>query len=98
MLAALVLATGKLHHRIRPRKRRREFLGLLKALRARRPGEKSYVVLDNSSPPKHTEVRTWAADNGVELVLLPTYGSWLSWIEAEFAALRYFRVPGGVSR
>ncbi|MBL1093362.1 MULTISPECIES: hypothetical protein [Streptomyces] len=53
-------------------------LGLLKALRARRPGEKSYVVLDNSSPPKHTEVRTWAADNGVELVLLPTYGSWLS--------------------
>ncbi|MFE5402992.1 hypothetical protein ACFQ9Z_16900 [Streptomyces sp. NPDC056580] len=25
----------------------------------------------------------------MELVFLPTYGSWLNWIEAEFAALRY---------
>ena len=40
MLAALDLATGKLYYRIRPRKRWREFLGLLKALRARRPEEK----------------------------------------------------------
>jgi transposase len=33
MLAALDLATGRLYYRIRPRKRWREFLGLLKALR-----------------------------------------------------------------
>jgi hypothetical protein len=26
----------------------------------------------------------------VELVVLPTHASWLSWIEPEFAALRYF--------
>ncbi|MCZ0996579.1 IS630 family transposase [Streptomyces noursei] len=94
MLAALDLATGKLYYRIRPRKRWREFLGLLKALRARWPGQKFYVVLDNFSPHKHTEVRTWAADNGIELVFLPTYGSWLNWIEAEFAALRYFALNG----
>ncbi|MFI1294487.1 hypothetical protein ACH4VM_40135, partial [Streptomyces sp. NPDC020792] len=37
MLAALDLATGKLYYRIRPRKRWREFLDLLKALRARWP-------------------------------------------------------------
>ncbi|MGW7673212.1 hypothetical protein ACWGJX_39875, partial [Streptomyces sp. NPDC054775] len=30
----------------------------------------------------------------VELVFLPTYGSWLNWIEAEFAALRYFALNG----
>jgi hypothetical protein len=26
----------------------------------------------------------------VELAFLPAYASWLSWIEPEFAALRYF--------
>lgn len=94
MLAALDLATGKLYYRIRPRKRWREFLDLLKALRARWPGQKLYVVLDNFSPHKHAKVRTWTADNDIELVFLPTYGSWLNWIEAEFAALRYFALNG----
>ena len=30
----------------------------------------------------------------MELVFLPTYASWLNWIEAEFAALRYFALNG----
>jgi transposase len=94
MLAALDLVTGKMYYRIRPRKRWREFLALLKALRARWPGEKLYVVLDNFSPHKHANVRAWAAVNDVELVFLPTYGSWLNWIESEFAALRYFALNG----
>ena len=25
---------------------------------------------------------------------MPTYGSWLNWIEAEFAGLRYFALSG----
>ncbi|WP_199839177.1 transposase, partial [Streptomyces sp. NRRL F-5122] len=87
MIAALDLATGKLYYRIRPRKRWCEFLDLLKALRARWPGQKLNVVLDNFSPHKHAKVRAWAAGHEVELVFLPTYGSWLNWIEAEFAAL-----------
>jgi transposase len=94
MLAALDLTTGKMYYRIRQRKRWREFLSLLKALRARWPGEKLYVVLDNFSPHKHPNIRTWAAANNVELVFLPTYGSWLNWIESEFAALRYFAING----
>ena len=94
MLAALDLATGKLYYRIHPRKRWRKFLCLLKALPARWPGQKLYVVLDNFSPHKHAKVRTWAADNDIELVFLPTYGSWLNWIESEFAALRYFALNG----
>ncbi|MFD7648382.1 IS630 family transposase [Streptomyces albidoflavus] len=94
VLAALDLATGKIYYRIRKRKRWREFLGLLKSLRARWPGEKLDVVLDNFSPHKHVDVHTWTADNDVELVCLLTYGSWLNWIEAEFAALRYF-APNG---
>ena len=88
MLAALDLASGKLFYRIRPRKRAVEFLELLKALRVRWPGEKLYVVCDNFSPHHHATVKAWCATNQVELVFLPTYGSWLNWIEAEFAALR----------
>jgi transposase len=94
MLAALDLATGKLFYRIRARKRWIEFLDLLKALRARWPGEKLYVVCDNFSPHRHARVRTWCMANQVELVFTPTYGSWLNWIEAEFAALRYFALNG----
>jgi hypothetical protein len=94
MLAALDLATGKLFYRIRPRKRWIEFCDLLKALRARWPGEKLYVICDNFSPHRHARVQSWCAAHDVELVFLPTYGSWLNWIEAEFAALRYFALNG----
>ena len=68
MLAALDLATGRLFYRIRSRKRSMEFLDLLKALRARWPGEKLYVVCDNFSPHRHARVRDWCAANRVELV------------------------------
>jgi transposase len=94
MLAALDLATGRLFYRIRARKRWMEFLAFLKTLRARWPGEKLYVVCDNFSPHRHARVAAWCAANEVELVFLPTYGSWLNWIEAEFAALRYFALGG----
>lgn len=94
MLAALDLATGKIHYRIRDRKRHREFLDLLKTLRSRWPDEKLYLICDNFSPHHHPAVRTWAAAHDVELVFLPTYGSWLNWIESEFAALRYFALDG----
>ncbi len=57
MLAALDLTTGRLFYRIRARKRWIEFLDLLKALRARWPGEKLYVVCDNFSPHHHARVR-----------------------------------------
>ncbi|MFD7729413.1 hypothetical protein ACFV6F_03365 [Kitasatospora phosalacinea] len=49
MLAALDLAAGKIYYSVRKRGRRHEFLGLLKALHARWPGKKLYVVLDNFS-------------------------------------------------
>ncbi|GAA3608545.1 hypothetical protein GCM10022419_111840 [Nonomuraea rosea] len=90
MIAALDLATSKLYYRIRRRKRWREFLSFLKTLRSRWPGERLYVIMDNYSPHKHPQVRAWAADNDVELVFLPTYGSWLNLdrIRIRRAALR----------
>ncbi|MFI6272823.1 transposase [Micromonospora zamorensis] len=75
------------------RERWRELLSSLKTLRARWPDQRLYLILDNFFPHKHPEVRTWCAANQVELVFLPTYASWLNWIEAEFAA-RYFSLNG----
>jgi hypothetical protein len=87
-------AAGDRGVRIRERKRWREFLAFLKLLRARWPGQKLYLVVDNFSPHKHPKVTGWAAENNVEMVFLPTCSSWLNWIESEFAALRYFALGG----
>ncbi|WP_282597496.1 IS630 family transposase [Rhodococcus sp. DMU1] len=94
MLVAPDLSSGRMYYRIRPRKRAGWFLGFLKVLRARWPGEKLYVVLDNFSPHRHPAVREWTADNDVEWVFLPTYGSWLNWIESDFAAWRHSALNG----
>ncbi|MEU2779278.1 transposase [Streptomyces sp. NPDC007162] len=50
--------------------------------------------MDDFSPHKHPIVRAWAAANDIELVFLPSYGSWANWIEPEFAALRHFVLNG----
>lgn len=94
LLGALDLASGKIYWRIRRRKRWQEFLAFLTTLRARWPDQTLYIVLDNYSPHKRKEVRHWCADHDVELVFLPTYTSWLNWIESEFAAVRYFALNG----
>ena len=80
-------------YRIRDRKRWREFLAFLKLLRARWPGQKIYLVINNFSPTS-TQGHRLGRGNNVELVYLPTYASWLNWIEPEFAALRYFALDG----
>ncbi|MDI6099210.1 transposase [Actinoplanes sp. NEAU-A12] len=73
---------------------RDRLLDLLKSLRRRWPGETLYLILDNFAAHKQPSVWAWCAANAVELVFLPTYSSGLNWIEAEFAALRYFALNG----
>ncbi|WP_432752025.1 hypothetical protein ACE1OA_00955 [Streptomyces sp. JL2001] len=48
----------------------------------------------SASPAQAGQALAWVVDNGVELIFLPTCGSWLTWIEVEFAALRYFALNG----
>lgn len=36
----------------------------------------------------------WLPDNNTQLVLLPTYSSWLNRIEGHFAAIRSFVISG----
>jgi transposase len=93
MFGALDLASGQMLYRFRDRKRWQEFLDFLRQLRRRFAG-KLYVVCDNFSPHKKTEVTAWCERNDVELVFTPSNASWLNWIECEFAALRYFTLDG----
>lgn len=94
MFGALDLASGQMFYRFRDRKRWREFLGFLRQLRIRFPSGRLYVVCDNFSPHKKSEVADWCAAHDVELVFTPSNASWLNWIECEFTALRYFTLDG----
>lgn len=72
-----------------------DFLGFLTELRGRYPlDERLFFVLDNLSTHTTQDVRAWLPDNNAELVLLPTYSSWLNRIEGHFAALRSFVIAG----
>jgi hypothetical protein len=59
-------------------------LAALKSARAVRPdGAPIYVILDNLSAHKGTDIRHWAKKNKVELCFTPTYASWANPIEAQ---------------
>jgi len=57
-------------------------------------GGSSWAFSSCCAPAGRLKVTGWAAGNNVALVFLPTYSSWLKWIEPEFAALRYFALGG----
>lgn len=66
-------------------------LAAFKSIRAARPdGEPVYVILDNLSANKTPKIRSWAAENNVELCFTPTNASWANPIEAQFGPLRTF--------
>src|SRR5690606_6762519 len=87
--AALDLAAGRIIYRIRERKRWREFLGFCKILRRRWPGQRLYLVLDNFSPHKRSEVVTSCQTNNIELVFTPANAAYCKCIECEFAVQHY---------
>jgi hypothetical protein len=87
LFAALDLAKEKLYGRIRPVKKRTQFLESCRYLRNLYPPEiRTAIVCDNFSPHLTTKkcqwVGTWAAANNVEITCTPTNSSWLNRIEA----------------
>jgi transposase len=78
---------------LRDHKTWRETQELLEVLRARF-SEHLVVVLDNWSPHRKAELRSWAVLRDIEFVFLPTYSSWLNLIECQFQALRAFALNG----
>lgn len=76
---------------LRRRKSWQNTLAGLKSIWAKRPdGQMIYVILDNLSAHKRSNIRLWAAKNNVELCFTPTYSSWANPIEAHFGPLREF--------
>ncbi|MFE9679751.1 IS630 family transposase [Streptomyces sp. NPDC006259] len=68
-------------------------LAALKSIRAARPdGAPIYVILDNLSAHKGSDIRRWARKHKVELCFTPTYASWANPIEAHFGPLRQFTI------
>ncbi|MER7050472.1 transposase, partial [Streptomyces jumonjinensis] len=51
-----------------------------------------YVILDNLSAHKGTDIRRWATKHKVELCFTPAYASWANPIEAHFGPLRQFTI------
>jgi hypothetical protein len=94
MLAALDLATGKMIYRIRERKRWQGVLVLPEdppRLLARRQALRDPRQLRPSPVPRRANV---GGRPQHRTGLFTTSASWLNWIEAEFAALRYFALGG----
>ncbi|MFJ5534906.1 IS630 family transposase [Streptomyces sp. NPDC093261] len=74
-------------------------LAALKSIRAARPdGAPIYVILDNLSAHKGTDIRRWAKKNKVELCFTPTCASWANPIEAHFGPLRQFTIANSNHR
>jgi hypothetical protein len=61
-------------------KRWQEFLAFVKQLRTRFSTGRLYVLCDNFSPHKKTQVIDWCAAHDTELVFTPSNASWLNWI------------------
>jgi transposase len=89
ILAGFDVRSGEVVLVVRRRRRSREFLQLLEALRARWPRERLVIVLDNLSIHDTPEVRAWldAQHGRVRFEFLPLHASWLNQIEIWFSVL-----------
>jgi transposase len=99
LMAGYDLSRDKVYAHLTRRKGRTQFLSFCRYLRSLHPaGVRLGIVLDNFSSHLSTKtdprVGAWAATNNVELAYVPFYCSWLSHIEPQFTALRYFALDG----
>ena len=85
----------KLWGYMRPRKRSREVLAVLKLMRRRYPAEQRiHLILDNFSPHGTPQVWAWCRANNVHLIWTPTNASWLNPIECQFTHVKEFVIRG----
>ncbi len=89
ILAGLDVRTGRVLLHVRPRRRGREFLDLLRCARRHWPRGRLVIVLDNLSMHDTPVVRGWLATQAghVRFEFLPLHASWLNQIEIWFSLL-----------
>jgi transposase len=90
VLAGLDVRSGATVTHVRHRRRRQEFLELLKAIRCRWPRGRLIIVLDNLSVHTAPEIKAWLHEQRgrVRFVFLPLHASWLNQIEIWFSILQ----------
>ena len=97
LLAALSVHDGEVTARCRDKNDHLTFLAFLKALYRKYPGRQLYVICDNLSVHKHSEVKEWAARRRRLTILhTPTYASWLNQVEIFFNIFTREVVRGGL--
>ena len=94
-----LMMQDKIYGHVKTNKDRTTFLEFCRYLRSLNPPSvRIAIVMDNFSPhlstKKDDRVRVWAEANNVELAYVPINASWMSRIEAQFQALRYFTLDG----
>ena len=95
LLAAYILSTDRLYGHFTTKKNRPAFKKFLRYVRSLHPANfRIGIVLDNFSPHISHDIAAWTAANNIELAFVPSYGSSLNRIEAQFQALRYFTLDG----
>jgi transposase len=89
LMAAFDVRTGQVFGHCYQRHTNREFRHFLRALRARDPGRRWHLIVDNASYHRTPEVLEWCAAQRPKIVLhwLPYHGSWLNQVEIWFSIL-----------
>ncbi len=92
LFAALEISTGKVTAACKPRHRNTEFLAFLKQVARAYPdtgdGTELHLVMDNYAAHKHTNVKTWLANNPRIVVhFTPTHASWMNLVEVWFSMI-----------
>jgi transposase len=89
LLAALDVATGRVHHQLHSRHRTTEFKKFLNHLDREVPADLDvHLILDNYSTHKTPEIHLWLLRHpGFHLHFTPTGSSWLNLVERWFGEL-----------
>jgi transposase len=87
LLAVFDVRTGQMCAHVKRRKRAREFLTFLKAIRRKYTG-RLWIVLDNLKVHKTEAILQWARQNNVRFQYTPTDASWLNRIECQFTHVK----------
>jgi transposase len=83
----------RLRVRLRPRRRGSDNLAFIAQIRAAIPANRRiYWIQDNLSANWTPDIRSFAANHGIELVPTPTYASYLNPVECHFFPIQEFVV------
>jgi transposase len=93
VFGAFDVHADRLRVRLRPKRAGKDVLAFMRQIRlSYPPRQRIYWIQDNLSANWTPDIRTYAANNRIELVATPTYASYLKPVECHFSVLTQFVV------